>query len=85
MDARQKKSPTLTALCSRRDAEAGIPHGDLWRQLEWQEMAALQGFPEDYIFYGCPGRVVKMIAQAVQIDTARAILSNFCRGLKLIE
>lgn len=68
------KAPTVITLTSRRDAEAATRHGKHWRQLEWQELAALQGFPTDYVFIGSPSRVTKMIAQAVQIDTARAIL-----------
>jgi site-specific DNA-cytosine methylase len=74
-----KKSPTVFTLNSRRDAEGAVKFREHWRQLEWQELAALQGFPDDYIFCGSPSRVTKMIAQAVQIDTARAILSNFVR------
>jgi site-specific DNA-cytosine methylase len=54
--------------------------GGYWRQLEWQELATLQGFPSDYVFIGSPSRITKMIAQAVQIDTARAILTEFVRS-----
>jgi DNA (cytosine-5)-methyltransferase 1 len=73
------KSKTVAQfLNSRRDGEVGVlddrlPGGK--RQLEWQEGARLQGFPEDYLFYGSPTAVVKMIAQAIQIDLGRAILS----------
>jgi site-specific DNA-cytosine methylase len=79
-----KKSPTVINLDSRHDnyAAAQTPNGR-WRQLEWQELARLQGFPEDYIFIGSPGRCSKQIAQAVQIDTARAILRALCQSLKL--
>jgi site-specific DNA-cytosine methylase len=52
-----------------------------WRQVEWQELAVLQGFPNDYCFCGSPTRVVKMIAQAVQVDTARAILERLIEEL----
>ncbi|MBM3956596.1 MAG: DNA cytosine methyltransferase [Gemmatimonadetes bacterium] len=37
--------------------------------------ARLQGFPEDYLFFGSPTAVWKMIGQAVQIDAGRAILA----------
>ncbi len=76
-----KKSPTVITLTSRRDCEAAAQAGEHWRQLEWQELAILQGFPEDYFFCGSPSRITKMIAQAVQIDTGRAILANFVRSL----
>ena len=74
-----RKSPTICAFGSRRDAELVIVDEDLAggrRQIEWQEGAALQGFPEDYVFYGSPGDVWKMIGQAIQIDTGRAILEQ---------
>jgi site-specific DNA-cytosine methylase len=71
-----RKSKTIINLSSRRDAEIATTHMFGWRQLEWQECAALQGFPEDYLFIGCPSRVSKMIGQAVQIDTGRAILQS---------
>lgn len=71
------KSPTVMRWSSRRDAEMvvvdpGIPGGK--RQGEWQEAALLQGFPEDYVFWGSPSDVAAMVGDAVQIDTARAIL-----------
>lgn len=73
-----KKSPTVVGLTSQHDhdAAAPLPDGTGWRQLEWQELAVLQGFPPDYVFLGSAGRVTKMVAQAVQIETARAILGE---------
>ena len=77
-----EKLRTVTAITSRRDAEfvitdPAIPGGR--RQIEWQEMAAAQGFPADYVFYGSPGDVAKQISQAIQIDTGRAILREIVR------
>lgn len=77
------KSPTVIGLSSRHDNYAAIVDGDLVRQLEWQELAALQGFPNDYVFIGSLTKVVKQISQAVQIDTARAILKALCRKVGL--
>lgn len=75
-----EKSPTVIALCGRHDnyAAARLPDNSGYRQLEWQELATLQGFPEDYLFLGSAARVTKMVAQAVQIDCARAILRELC-------
>jgi len=75
--AADRKSPTICSFSSRRDAEMGVldpslPRGK--RQMEWTEAARLQGFPEDYLFYGSPTAVSKMIGQAIQIDTGHAIL-----------
>jgi len=70
-----RKGPTVAATSSRRDAELVVVDGEAApRQLEWQEAAALQGFPLDYVFVGSPSDCWKMIGQAVQIDTGRAIL-----------
>lgn len=72
-----RKCMTIINITSRRDNEVVVvderlPGGT--RQIEWQEMARLQGFPEDYLFFGSPTDVAKMIGQAIQIDTGRAIL-----------
>ena len=77
-----EKAPTVCNLSSRRDAELVIVESGLAggrRQMEWQEGAALQGFPEDYVFYGSPSDVWKMIGQAIQIDTGRAILQEIVK------
>jgi site-specific DNA-cytosine methylase len=79
------KSPTVVQYTSNRDHQYAIQHGDGWRHVDWKELALLQGFPKEFIFWGSPQRVVKMIAQAVQIDTGRAILEALCRDLKLGE
>ena len=77
-----RKGPTVACISSRRDAEwvvvdDSVPGGI--RQIEWQEAAALQGFPESYLFYGSPGDVATQIGRAIQIDTGRAILTSMCR------
>lgn len=72
-----RKSRTIVDNGSRNDprsaiADSRVPGGI--RQIEWQEAARLQGFPEDYLFYASPTALAKIIGQAVQIDTAHAIL-----------
>ena len=47
--------------------------------MEWQEAAALQGFPHDYVFYGSPTDVWSMVGRAIQIQTGRAILKSIVR------
>ena len=74
-----EKSPTVLSQNSRHDNYAAIEIGDNWRQVEWKESALLQGFPRDYVFIGSPTSVHQQIGQAVQIDTARAILEALCR------
>lgn len=72
-----KKSPTVISLPSRHDNYAAVAFPRGHRQLEWQELAGLQGFPDDYTFIGSLTKTYLMIGQAVQIDTARAILQRF--------
>lgn len=77
-----RKGPTVACISSRRDAEwvvvdPSVPGGI--RQIEWQEAAQLQGFPEDYLFFGSPSDVATQIGRAIQIDTGRAILTSMCR------
>lgn len=76
-DVEDPRSPTICAFGSLRDSElvlldSGLANGR--RQMEWQEAASLQGFPEDFVFYGSPNDVWKQLGQAIQIDTGRAIL-----------
>ena len=49
------------------------------RSMTFQEMARLQGFPIDYVFVASPSRAAKMVGQAVQIDTGRAILEELVK------
>lgn len=51
-----------------------VEHGDLWRRLTWQELARVQGFPNDYLFCGATTRVAEQIGQAIPIQVGRAIL-----------
>jgi site-specific DNA-cytosine methylase len=77
-----KKAPTICCTASRRDPEyvivdPTVPGG--MRQIEWQEAAALQGFPSNYLFYGSPGDIWTQIGQAIQIETGKAILGDIAR------
>jgi site-specific DNA-cytosine methylase len=79
-----RKGPTVTGQCSRRDAEMvlvdpSVPGG--MRNFEWQELALLQGFPTDYLFYGAPTDVVKQVGRAIQIDLGHAIINKMCHKL----
>jgi site-specific DNA-cytosine methylase len=82
----EDKSPTVVSGISRHDYYMAVEYAtSCFRQLEWQEAAKLQGFPEDYLFIGSLSRVMKQIGQAVQIDTARAILKSLCRAAGLMK
>lgn len=49
------------------------------RSVSITEAARIQGFPADYVFVGSQTSMARMIGNAVQIDTARAILRGICR------
>lgn len=81
-----KKSPTVLSGLPRHDDIMAVEYKtSCFRQLEWQESAKLQGFPENYLFIGSLSRVMKQIGQAVQIDTARAILKSLCIAAGLMK
>lgn len=71
--------PAFTVLDfgTARHSRAAMTPGpaDAPRFLEWQELARLQGFPDDYVFVGSLTRTCKMVAQAIQVDLGHAILS----------
>jgi site-specific DNA-cytosine methylase len=48
------------------------------RQLSWQEAAAIQGFPDDYLFASSLTRAMQMIGRAIPICVGRAILTAMC-------
>lgn len=78
-----RKGPTVLSQCSRRDAEMAIVDPDLpggMRNPEWQEMAGLQGFPSNYLFYGSPTDVMKQVGRAIPIPLGRAILKAICEA-----
>lgn len=77
-----EKSPTVYGVTSQHDKYSAAALGDDWRSMQWQELAALQGFPDDYVFMGTPTRTVKMVAQAVEVRTGRAILEALCAEWK---
>lgn len=56
-----------------------------YRCLEFPEAARLQGFPESYVFIGTRGHAQQMVAQAVQVETGRAILRAICREAGLLS
>lgn len=68
-----RKFPTVSGVGRRHDAES-LVRGERRRQIEWTEAALAQGFPEDYVFVGNQSEVSQMVANAIQIDTGRAIL-----------
>lgn len=70
-----RKSPTITNFGNRYSRAFTIQQSAAPpRALNFHEAAALQGFPEDFVFVAALFRATKLVGQAVQIHTARAIL-----------
>ena len=78
----EMKSPTVIKYTKRlQDVSVLLPDGRR-RVMQFVEAAALQGFPEDYVFVATPDRAWKMVAQAIPIPVGRAILESICEGMK---
>jgi len=78
------KAPTVIVWGSRRDGDVVVVDESLvggQRQFEWQEGAILQGFPEDYVFWGSPRDVSMMVGRAIQITLGHAILKQMTAAL----
>ena len=65
-------SPTLTSKCySISNGRFGHPEQD--RAISLREAAALQSFPDDYVFYGSLQEIGKQIGNAVPVLLAEQI------------
>jgi site-specific DNA-cytosine methylase len=74
----EMKSPTVIKYTKRlQDVSLLLPDGRR-RVMQFVEAAALQGFPDDYVFVATPDRAWKMVAQAIPIPVGRAILQAIC-------
>src|SRR5258708_6788797 len=72
------KSPTVIKYTKRlQDVSLELPDGRR-RVMQFTEAAALQGFPDDYVFVATPDRAWKMVSQAIPIPVGRAILQSIC-------
>jgi len=67
-----KPAPTITCKCnSLSNGRFGHPEQD--RAISLREAAALQSFPDDYIFFGNQGSIAKQIGNAVPVQMAKAL------------
>jgi len=65
-------SPTLTCRCV--DVYCGrFTHPEQNRSISLREAAAIQSFPNDYVFYGSFKHIAKQIGNAVPVELARRI------------
>ena len=67
-----KPAPTLTSKCnSISNGRYGHPEQN--RAISLREAAAIQTFPDDYVFHGTAGQVAKQIGNAVPVAFAEAL------------
>lgn len=51
------------------------------RRLSLKERAAIQTFPDDYIFHGSPNSIIKQIGNAVPPILAKQIIVELCKWI----
>ncbi|WP_438000022.1 DNA cytosine methyltransferase [Sorangium sp. So ce185] len=58
------------------------PDGESMRRLTWRECAALQGFPDEWVFEGPREAKFRLSGNAVQTDMAKALGTTLIEALK---
>lgn len=64
--------PTLTSRCTSI-SNGRYAHPEQDRGISLREAAALQSFPDDYVFYGTYSHIAKQIGNAVPVKLAEAV------------
>ena len=67
--------PTLTSRCTSI-SNGRYAHPEQDRGISLREAAALQSFPDDYVFYGTYSHIAKQIGNAVPVKLAEAICKH---------
>ena len=68
----ERPAPTLTSKCNSI-SNGRFGHPEQNRAISLREAAAIQTFPDDYVFYGTSGQIAKQIGNAVPVSFARAL------------
>ena len=72
-----KPAPTVTARGDDRGGVVILPHPNSERRMSCRELAAVQSFPLDYVFYGNRSSVYRQIGNAVPPLLAFAVANVF--------
>lgn len=75
----EKPSPTILARGNGGGGVCAIPHYNGKRRLTVRESAAVQTFPDDFIFYGVRGSCYRQIGNAVPVKFARLLGEELIR------
>lgn len=67
-----RPAPTLTGKCNSI-SNGRFGHPEQNRAISLREAAAIQTFPDDYVFHGTTGHIAKQIGNAVPVSFAKAI------------
>jgi DNA (cytosine-5)-methyltransferase 1 len=72
-----KPAPTVTARGDDKGGVVVLPHPNSQRRMSARELAFIQSFPLDYVFYGSQSSVYRQIGNAVPPLLAKAIAAEF--------
>jgi len=67
-----RPAPTITSGC-RSPSKGRYIHPEQDRGITLREAARLQGFPDDYAFYGTADDIARQIGNAMPVPLARAV------------
>ena len=73
-------APTITGKPNRK--ASAVCHPDFIRPISVRESARLQGFPDEWAFYGAMNRQYLQIGNAVPIELGRAIGNAICNPVQ---
>ena len=68
----ERPAPTLTSKCNSI-SNGRFGHPDQDRAISLREAAAIQTFPDDYVFHGKSGQIARQIGNAVPVAFAEAL------------
>lgn len=74
-----KPSPTILARGNGKGGVCAIPHYNGLRRLSVRESAAVQSFPDDFVFYGSKTACYRQIGNAVPPRFSRLLGNEFAR------
>lgn len=75
----EKPSPTILARGNGGGGVCAIPHYNGTRRLTVRESAAIQTFPDDFIFYGTRGSCYRQVGNAVPVYFAKLLGQELMR------
>ena len=72
-----KPAPTVTARGDNKGGVVVLPHPNAQRRMTCRELATIQSFPKDYVFFGNNSSIYRQIGNAVPVKLAYCIAQQF--------